>query len=327
MDYRTLCILGGTGFVGRHLTARLVDAGYHVKILTRDPSRHRDLLVLPTVKLVRADVHDPATLKREFEAVGAVINLVGILNERGHNGAGFEHVHVELTRKVLDACRETHVPRLLQMSALGANPASASHYQRTRGEAAQLLPLTADGVPATTVFEPSVIFGPQDTFINRFVRLLKLSPGILFLPCPDARLAPVYVGDVAEAFVRSLTRRDTVGERFALYGPDTYTMREIVKYTARMIGVHRAVIGLPDWASRLMANILEYAPGKPFSRDNYLSFKAGGVDAESGLAALGIEPASLEAEIPNYLAADNQRGRYNHYRAVAGRFKESPPEQ
>ncbi|HET6655352.1 MAG TPA: complex I NDUFA9 subunit family protein [Gammaproteobacteria bacterium] len=325
MDYRALCILGGTGFVGHHLTARLVDAGYHVKILTRDPSRHRDLLVLPTIKLVRADVHDPATLKRELDGVGAVINLVGILNERGHNGSGFEHAHVELTRKVLDACRTNHVPRLLQMSALGADPSSASHYQRTRGEAEQLLPLTPDGMPATTVFQPSIIFGPQDTFINRFARLLKLSPGVLLLPCPGARVAPVYVGNVAEAFVRSLTRRDTIGRRYALYGPDVYTMRNIVRYTARMIGVHRAIIGLPDWASRLMANVMEYVPGKPFSRDNYLSFKAGGVEAESGLAALDIAPASLEAEIPNYLAADNQRGRYNRYRAVAGRFKESPP--
>ncbi|HET6726295.1 MAG TPA: complex I NDUFA9 subunit family protein [Gammaproteobacteria bacterium] len=326
MDYRTVCILGGTGFVGRHITARLVDADYHVRIPSRDPFRHRDLLVLPTVSLVKADIHDPATLRREFDDVGAVINLVGILNEKGHDGAGFERAHVELARKVLDACRERRVPRLLHMSALGADPNAPSHYLRTKGEAEALLPMTPDGMPATTVFAPSVIFGPDDTLINRFADLLRFVP-VLPLACAGARLAPVYVGDVADAFVASLTRRDTIGRRYALYGPETYTLKQLVQYTARMMGVRRLVIGLPDWASRLQARVLEYAPGKPFSIDNYRSFKAGGIEVESGLAALGIEPNSLEAEAPNYLAADNQRGRYNHYRSAAGRFKQEPPAQ
>ncbi|HET7570996.1 MAG TPA: complex I NDUFA9 subunit family protein [Gammaproteobacteria bacterium] len=324
MHFRTICILGGTGFVGRRITAQLVDAGYHVRIPSRDPFRHRDLTVLPTVEIVRADVHNPAELLREFDGVDAVINLVGILNERGHDGKGFEHVHVELTRKVLDACRRRGIKRLLHMSALGAAPDAPSHYLRTKGEAEALLPMTSDGNPATTVFAPSVIFGPDDTLINRFADLLKFIP-VLPLACADARLAPVFVGDVAEAFLRSLTRRDTIGRRYALYGPDVYTLKQLVQYTARLMGVRRAVIGLPDWASKLQAHVLEYAPGKPFSIDNYRSFQAGGVDAESGLAELGIEPNSLEAEAPNYLAADNQRGRYNRYRSAAGRFKQSPP--
>lgn len=322
-DYRRICILGGTGFVGRHITARLVDRNYHVRILSRDPSRHRDLMVLPTVEIVRADVHDPATLVRAFGDADAVINLVGILNESGHDGSGFRRAHVELAAKVLAACRETGVGRLLHMSALGADVNAPSYYLRTKAEAEQLLPMTPDGMPATTVFAPSVIFGPNDTFINRFARLLKLTP-VLPLPFADARLAPVYVGNVADAFICGLTRRDAIGRRYALYGPETYTMRELIDYTATLIGVRRIVIGLPDWAAHLQASVLEHVPGKPFSLDNYRSFKAGGVSAESGLAALSLQPASLEAEAPNYLAGDNQRGRYNHYRAVAGRFKSRP---
>ncbi|HET7673965.1 MAG TPA: complex I NDUFA9 subunit family protein, partial [Gammaproteobacteria bacterium] len=256
------------------------------------------------------------TLAREFSHADAVINLVGILNEKGHKGEGFRHAHVELTRKVLAACRRCGIERLLHMSALGAAADAPSHYLRTKAEAENLLPMTADGVPATTVFAPSVIFGPDDTFINRFVQLLKLSPGVLPLPFPDARLAPVYVGDVADAFVTALTRRDTFGRRYALYGPRTYTLRKLVTYAAKITGTRRLIVGLPDWAARLQANVLEYAPGKPFSRDNYLSFKAGGVEAPSGLRELGIEPTALEAEAPNYLAADNQRGRYNRYRRV-----------
>lgn len=324
MDYRTVCILGGTGFIGRHITARLVERGCHVRLPSRDPFRHRDLTVMPTVSVVKADVHDPAALARVFDGVDAAVNLVGILNEKGHDGAGFERAHVDLTRKMLDACRARGVTRLLHMSALGAAVDAPSHYLRTKAEAEALLPMTPDGAPATTVFAPSVVFGPDDTFINRFAQLLKLSPGVLPLACADARLAPVYVGDVAEAFVASLACRDTFGRRYALYGPRTYTLREIVKYTAAITGTRRAVAGLPDWAARLEAGILEYAPGKPFSLDNYRSFKAGGVDAPSGLLELGIEPASLEAEAPNYLAADNQRGRYNRYRSTAGRRKPPP---
>lgn len=324
MKYRTICILGGTGFVGRHITARLIERGYHVRIPSRDPFRHRELNVLPTVTLIKADVHDPGVLAREFAQAEAVVNLVGILNEKGHKGEGFRQAHVELTRKVLDACRRCGIERLLHMSALGAAIDAPSHYLRTKAEAEQLLPMTPGGIPATTVFAPSVIFGRGDTFINRFVRLLKRSPGVLPLPFPRARLAPVYVGDVAEAFVTSLTRRDTFGRRYALYGPRTYTLRDLVRFAADITGTRRLIVGLPDWAARLQANVLEYAPGKPFSRDNYLSFKAAGVDAPSGLAELGIEPAALEAEAPNYLAADNQRGRYNRYRRVAGRFKEPP---
>ena len=299
MTRATVCILGGTGFVGRHLAARLAQQEFDVKVLTRSCARHRELLVLPSVALVETDVHDAASLRREFAGCDGVINLVGILNERGHRGRGFRQVHVELARKVVDACRANGVPRLLHMSALNADETGPSHYLRTKGEAAALA-LAADDLQVT-VFEPSVIFGPGDSFINRFAALLRRLPAIFPLACPQARFAPVYAGDVAEALVRSWDMRASFGRRYRLCGPRTYTLRELVKYTAGVMRLRRAILGLPAWAGWLQALCMEWLPGKPFSLDNYHSLSVDSVCGSDGLAAFNITPLALEAVVPGYL--------------------------
>ncbi|MGA9854397.1 MAG: complex I NDUFA9 subunit family protein [Gammaproteobacteria bacterium] len=306
MSTTSICILGGSGFVGRHLAARLAQQDVAVKILTRSPARHRQLLVLPRVSLVVANIHDPETLKREFAGCDAVINLVGILNERGHRGRGFEQVHVELARKILAACTTAGVPRLLHMSALNAAEDAPSHYLRSKGRAAKRV-LESKGPLHITVFEPSVIFGPGDSFINRFAALLKMAPGIFPLACPRARFAPVYVGDVVAAFVRCLTLRASFGQRYSLCGPKIYTLRDLVRYTARVMGLHRLVIGLPRPLSWLQAALMEWLPGKPLSLDNYRSLKLDSVCEQNGFGALGIEPISLEAVVPSYLGKTFQR--------------------
>lgn len=186
MSIQRICILGGTGFVGRYLATRLVHQQADVKILTRSTARHRDLLVLPGVSLVTADIHDLETLQREFTGCHAVINLVGILNERGHRGKGFEQAHLELVRKIIAACESTGVSRLLHMSAVNAAEDAPSHYLRSKGQAVTLV-LEAQGRLHVTVFEPSVIFGPGDSFVNRFAALLKIAPGVLPLACARAR--------------------------------------------------------------------------------------------------------------------------------------------
>ena len=296
----SICLLGGTGFVGRHLAARLALQDVNVKILTRSPARHRELLVLPNVSLAVVNIHDPEILKREFAGCDAVINLVGILNERGHRGKGFDQVHLELVRKILGACASAGVPRLLHMSALNAAEDAPSYYLRSKGRAAALV-LEAEDPPHATVFEPSVIFGAGDSFINRFAALLTKVPGIFPLACPRARFAPVYVGDVVEAFVRSLNLRASFGQRYSLCGPKIYTLRELVRYTARVMGLHRVIIGLPRPLSWLQAAIMEWLPGKPFSLDNYRSLKLDSVCKQNGFGALGIEPISLEAVAPGSL--------------------------
>ena len=294
-----VCVLGGTGFVGQRLAARLVQRGHSVKVLTRRRFRHRELLVLPTLELVEADVYDPGVLRREFEGMDAVVNLVGILNERGHSGAGFRLAHVELTEGVLQACRGARVRRLLHMSALNADKQGPSHYLRTKGEAAALV-LAAKQLE-TAVFEPSVIFGPGDSLLTRFAGLLKRVPLVFPLAFPKARFAPVYVGDVAEAFARCLESRPAPGQRYPLCGPKVYSLKQLVDYTARLCGCRRLILGLPRPAAWLQAALMEWLPGKPFSLDNYRSLTKDSVSDEDGLAELQISATPLEAVAPLYI--------------------------
>ncbi len=294
-----ICILGGTGFVGRRLTSRLVQRGHHVKVLSRFRFLHTDMLVLPTLSLVQADVYDPGVLRGEFQGMEAVVNLVGILNERGHRGRGFRQAHVELTEAVLQACRGAGVQRLLHMSALGADKQGPSHYLRSKGEAAAKV-LAAKGLEAT-VFEPSVIFGRGDSFLNRFAGLLRKMPWVFPLAFPRARFAPVYVGDVVEAFARCFEERLGAGQRYVLCGPKQYSLKQLVAYSAELSGQRRLVLGLPRPAAWLQAALMEWLPGKPFSLDNYRSLTRDSVSDEDGLAALGIAATPLEAVAPSYL--------------------------
>lgn len=317
MPRPTVCVLGGTGFLGRHLAARLTQRNYNVKVLTRSRTRHYDLVVLPTVTLVDADVHDAATLKREFAGCAAVVNLVGILNERGHRGRGFRRAHVELAKKVLQACHSAGVPRLLHMSALNAGANAPSHYLRTKAEAAALV-LKAGGSSDVTVLEPSVMFGPGDHFLNRFAKLLRLAPGVFPLACPKARFAPVYAGDVAEALVRSLDERTCFGQRYRLCGPKVYTLRELLRYLRRLTGHRRLILGLPRVLSWLQALVMEWLPGKPFSLDNYHSLQVDSVCRDNGFAAFSIEPVALEAVVPTYLGRFTPQAELDKYRRMRG---------
>lgn len=297
----TVCVLGGTGFVGRSLCAQLCSAGYALRVPTRDRQRARRLLVLPGLELRQADIHDPTTLGQLVQGADAVINLVGILNERGHDGSGFERAHVEFAEKIVAACREHHVRRLLQISALKANAERGpSHYLRTKGRAEQIIK-EHDGDIDYTIFRPSVIFGPADSFINRFARLLQITP-ILPIPRLNARFAPVYVEDVATACVRALGDSRTFGRTYELCGPDIYSLREILTFIKRVRGLRRTIVGLPLALGQVQAWIADYLiPGKPFSLDNLRSMAVASVCSENGFSALGIEPKRLETIAPTYL--------------------------
>jgi len=316
MGKDSVCILGGSGFVGRHIVARFAAVGRTVKVLTRRRERQRSRLVCPTVDLVECDVYDPAELDRHFEASSTVVFLPGILNEAGH--ATFHRVHVELVRTVSEACIRNGVKRLLHMSALNATAAEgASSYLRTKGEGEDIAHL-AGGKVAVTSFRPSVIFGPDDSFFNRFADLLKLGP-VMPLACPGARFKPVYVGDVADAFVRASDSSDTAGLRLELCGPEEFTLEEVVRETARMMGLRRWIVPLGDGASRLMANTLQFAPGKPMTPDNYRSLQIPSVCQENGFAPFGIEPKSVASIMPLHLQGRGQRRRYNDHRRLARR--------
>jgi uncharacterized protein YbjT (DUF2867 family) len=300
MIKRHICILGGTGFVGRRLAAHLVGAGHRVRIPTRHLARHRDLTVLPTAQVVEGDVYDPAFLRRTFEAVDAVVNLIGILNERGYSGRGFARVHAGLPLKVVDACQQAGVGRLLHMSALNAAPDAPSHYLRTKAQGEEAVHRAAGPEFHVTSFQPSVIFGARDSFTNRFANLLKLAP-VFPLACPEARFQPVYVEDVARAFAGALDNHKTFGKRYALCGPKVYTLREIVEYLARTLGLRRGIIGLNDKLSWLQAATLQFVPGKPFTLDNYRSLQVDSVCQEGFPTVFGIAPTPLESVVPTYL--------------------------
>lgn len=311
-----VCILGGSGFVGTHLAARLGNQGIACRIITRHPQRVRHLAVNPGAELVSAKLFDSKALAAQFSGCDAVINLVGILNESGKDQT-FRRFHVELVDLVVDACNLAGIPRLLHMSALHADAArGSSEYLRSKGEGENRAHTHGGASIKVTSFRPSVIFGPGDSFFNRFAELLKLSPLAFPLACPDARFAPVYVGDVAEAFARALSDRSTFGKHYDLCGPDIFSLKQLVEYTARTLGLRRLIIGLGDLPSRLQAQALGYLPGKPFSMDNYLSLQTDSVCESNGLQALGIEPQSVNAIVPRYLGKQSYRGRFDRYRKL-----------
>lgn len=315
MSIHTVCILGGSGFVGSHIVSQLSAAGKKTRVLTRRKSDCRHLLVLPNVEVVETNIHEQANLDKALRDMDAVINLVGILNEQGHSGEGFRRIHVELPRKVLNACHQNRVKRILHMSALNADANSApSHYLRSKGEGENHVHAFG-GKIAVTSFRPSVIFGREDSFFNRFAQLLKITPVFFPLACPHSRFAPVYVEDVARCFVESLDDKASYGERYDLCGPGVYTLKQLVEYTAENLGLKRIVIGLPDVISRMQAQLLEFAPGKPFSIDNYHSLSIDSV-CEQGR----ILPTAIESVLPYYLGDQQLRLRLDRQRRAARRW-------
>lgn len=316
-----ICILGGTGFVGKHLVSRLARDGHNIRVLTRYRERNRSLIVLPTVQVIQTDIHNETELKKLFAGQDVIINLVGILNESGNNGKGFQRAHVELAQKVVQACEHNKIGRLLHMSALNATAdprQKVSHYLHSKGQAEDLVHVI-NGMDVTS-FRPSVIFGPGDSFFNRFNGLLRTIPFIFPLSCPKARFAPVYVGDVANAFAHSLFNAGTYGQRYDLCGPNTYTLKELVNYTASFIPFKRRIIGLGPNLSKLQAWLMEFAPGKPFSRDNYKSMQIDSVCKGDFPAIFGIKPHSVEEIVPQYLSGCLQREQYQAYRSTSRRL-------
>jgi NADH dehydrogenase len=318
MAARSICVLGGSGFIGTQLCAALAREGWRITVPTRNPARAQHLAVIPSLRLIGADVRDPGQLAILCDRQQVVINLVGILNEKGRDGSGFARVHTDLARKLVDACRSQRVGRLLQMSALNADAdRGASHYLKSKGAAERIIREESGPDLRWTIFQPSVIFGPGDDFVNRFAGLLRMIPGGLPLARPGARFAPVWVEDVVAAFLRALADDATAGESYQLCGPDRFTLREIVCLVRDELGLRRAIAGLPDWASRLQAAICDFVPGKPFSSDNYRSLTVDSVCTVNGLARLGIHPQSLPAILPRYLGHQGVAGRYSRYRQSA----------
>jgi len=317
MKLLSIVILGGTGFLGTRLVARLIKDGHRVTALSRDREQHKHLLVLPGLTLENCDVYDEAQLSEHFRGKDVIVNLVGILNERGFGGAGFRRAHTELTRTVLEAARSAGVPKLLQVSALKAAVDAPSYYLRSKGEAEKLI--RASNNLEWTLFQPSVMFGPGDSFLNRFANLLAAVPFVMPLARPEARFQPVFVDDVIEALIRCLQTAAANGQTYQLGGPQIYTLREIVRLVAKLTGRRRWIIGLPDIAARLQGALMDFVPGRPFSSDNYRSLTVDSLCTDDGFARLGFKPQSMLASARQYLGALEDNARLSHNRAAVGR--------
>jgi NADH dehydrogenase len=294
-------VCGGTGFVGHALIVRLVRAGHSVRLPTRNGGRADDLLPLSSVEVLPGDVYNPDFLRRSIKGCDLVINLVGILNERGRDGAGFRRAHVEFTAHLLRAMHAVHAGRLLQMSALNADATQGrSHYLRTKGEAERLV--RAEALLGWTIFRPSVIFGPGDSLTRRFARLLRLSGGLIPLARAGARFAPIFIDDVAQAFMHALYGGVAEHQVFELCGPEVLTLRQIVQFTARAAQLPCHVLPLPDALGRLQAAVMDWVPGKPFSSDNFRSLLTDSVCHEDGCGRLGLHPSGFGALVPEWLS-------------------------
>lgn len=323
MKHSNVLVVGGSGFIGRHLVASLAAAGLSVTVPARRRERAKHLILLPTVDVVEADVMAPGVLERLCAGKDAVYNLVGILHgrrgrrdERGPNdyGPDFARMHVELPQAIVAACRASGVRRLLHISALGCSPQAPSEYLRSKGIGERAL-LAADDLEVT-IFRPSVVFGPEDRFLNRFAAFTRWLP-VFAVPCPQAMFQPVYVGDVARAMVSALENPEARGKAYELCGPRVYTMKQLVEYVCAVTGRRRIIVGLPDRLSYLQARIMEWTPGPMMSRDNYYSMQVPNVS--SAVFPFGIQPQSLEAVAPGYLAPSGPRERYPQLRWRARR--------
>lgn len=339
---RNICVIGGAGFVGRHIVHVLSAEGYEVRVPTRRRERARELIVLPGVDVVEANVLDSNTLNELLSGMDAVINLVGILHETvtgridkpSARRGDFYEAHIELPRKIVQACAKQGVKRLLHMSALHADATAQSAYLRSKGVGEALVreaglahseherwyldgPKFTHGRDlAVTVFRPSVIFGPEDSFLNQFASLLRRLP-VLALACGDAKLQPVYVEDVARAFVMSLENPATFGAAYDLCGPKIYTLQQLVEYVAKMHKRKRWIFTLNARLSYFQAWLLEVLPGKLMTRDDYYALQGGSVCG--GDFPFDFQPTTLEVIAPKYLAQASTRSPYDDFRGNARR--------
>ncbi len=315
MNNSPVLVLGGSGFVGRHVCEQLVRAGYRVTVPTRRASRAACVQTLPGLTVIEADVHDDAALAGLMAGHAAVVNLIAVLHG---DEARFERVHVQLPQRIARAMRQAGMARLVHVSALGANLQGPSMYQRSKAKGEAVL--QSAGLELT-VLRPSVIFGAEDKFLNLFADLQQILP---FMPLAGSstKFQPVWVNDVAAAIVRSLQGRNAIGQTIEATGPETFTLGELVKRSGQWAGVKsgkgRPVIPLPHWVGWLQALAMEMLPGEPLmSRDNLASMKVDNVASGQlpSLQALCITPAAMSAVAPTYLGHKGPRSRLEELRA------------
>lgn len=299
-----ITVFGGSGFIGRHLVPRLAADGWLIRVAVRDPEAALFLKPMGEAGQVvplRADISDPSSVAAVLRGAHAAVNLVGILYERGK--ATFQRVHVEGAANLALGCRDMGVSRLVHVSAIGADERSDSAYAKTKAMGEREAKKAFADV---TIVRPSVIFGPEDDFFNRFAQMARLSP---ILPVFNTRMQPVFVGDVAEGITRAVSRDTTKGMTFEFGGPRILSFRSIMELVVRETGRRRKLVQMPLRAAAMQALFLERLPTPPLTRDQVKLLARDNI-VGSGLPTLkdlGITPTAVEAVVPLYLRRYRRR--------------------
>jgi uncharacterized protein YbjT (DUF2867 family) len=312
MIIKKILLLGGSGFIGSSLAEQLTGCGYFVTLPTRRYARAKHLSLLPTIDIVESDIHNEADLFNLMQGQDAVINLVGILH------GDFEREHVAFPKLVAETCVKAGVPRFIHMSSLNADANGPSQYLRSRGRGEAAVWTVAKNNPSlkVTIFQPSIVYGEHDKFLNMFMRLVKFFP-LIPLGSPDAKFQPVWVGDVVRAMATSVSMYATEGATYPLVGPKTYTLKELIKFVIGISGKARVVVGLPASLSMLQATIFQCLPGKLITRDNVLSMRVPSTSDVPFPAIFGAAH-NMESMVKSYLAGTAGRARYPAFRAGGG---------
>lgn len=297
-------VFGAGGFLGRYVTQSLLKTGVRVRAAERDPRRAfylKPLGPLGQFQSVRADIGDRASVAAAVAGADAVINLVGILK------GPFHKVHVDGARIVAEAAAAAGPSALVHISAIGADPDSDSAYGRSKGEGEEAV---RAGFPAATIIRPSVVFGQEDHFINRFARMARLMP-VLPVLRPDWKLQPVHAADLGKAVaLAALDPGKHAGQTYELGGPNVMTMAELNRWICETTGRHRPIAALPDAFGKLIPRLFGWAPGAPITWDQWLMMGRDNVASGPGFAAFGLHPAPLAAVAPNWLVPFRRHGRF-----------------
>lgn len=314
MQDQVVAVFGGDGFIGRYVVRALLRRGARVRIVSRDP---RGGVFLRTqggigqTQFVAADVTRPETVARALIGASRAVYLVGVLK------GDFERLHVDGARNVAQAARDAGLDALVHVSAIGADPASASAYGRSKGDGETAV---RDAFPRATILRPSVVFGREDQFINRFADLIRLLP-IVPVIGGTTRFQPVYVGDVADAIAASLADPVAFGGRtFELGGPEVIDMAALNRWIGAATGRRRPFVPVPARIASMMATASNYLPGIPITRDQWLMLQSDNVvTGVDGLAATGVTPTPIEAIADGWLVRYKRQGRFADTGYEAGR--------
>src|SRR6266404_5315132 len=307
MKNQLVTIFGGSGFLGRHTVRALARAGYRIKVATRHPNRAfflRPLGSVGQIDFVKCDVSDADSVARALMGAQAVVNLTGILFEKGQS---FENVQAVGAANIAKAANAAGVSALVHVSAIGADLESDSAYARTKAEGEQGV---RENFPGAVILRPSIIFGPEDGFFNKFAGMARFAPALPLIGGGKTRFQPVFVGDVAQAILAGLSRQD--GRSYELGGPATYSFRELMQLVLHQTGRRRALVPVPFGLAFLKAAFLQLLPNPLLTIDQVRLLRKDNVVSATapGLADLGITPTSVEAVIPSYLWRYRAKGEY-----------------